>query len=160
MNDRVRHPRTVALFRVVLFLATAVAAVTLVVIAVSFLFVVMLFGTASLFVLGEPSGVAVAVIGGSGVLAVGFVGVLLVRTRRRIDQAVVDADRLPDPLDVVTARYVDGEIDEPELEREIESVLSTDEPVSANRRRPSRLPSSLGSRTDGETVALESPRRR
>ena len=79
----------------------------------------------SLALVGDVSGMAVVLVGGAGLVALGTVGFLLVRVTGRVDRFLVRAARVPSPLERVTASYVRGEMDEAELERRLERVLST-----------------------------------
>lgn len=135
MNSRVRHPRLLAVSRTLLYLAMAIAVSILVGATVLFLGALALFGTVSLLLVGDVSELAVLVAGGLGLFSLGLVGAALVTATKRADRFMLERARIPSPLETVQTKYVRGDIDEGELERLVEQVLTIDSDVARPVRR-------------------------
>ncbi|WP_158059209.1 hypothetical protein [Halorussus halophilus] len=122
-SAELKHPRAVAALRVGLYLLAAILAVGFAGVALASLLLVFVFGSVALAVTGDVNVVAVAGLAALVlVVSVGlFVGLL--SGVRRVEWAIREADRKPDPRDVLTDQYVAGDIDELELERALEDLL-------------------------------------
>jgi hypothetical protein len=132
MDSEVTHPRTLALFRVVLSLAVVVAALGLVGVGLSILGAAFALAGLSLLLTGEVNALGLALLAGTGLFATVGLATAVVLVARRVDRRVTDAVRRPDPLDELTRQYVAGTIDESTLERRVERVLAGD----TARKRP------------------------
>lgn len=124
MDDEVKHPRAMAAIRVGLYLVAAVLAVGFAGVAIASLLLVFVFGSVALAVTGDVNVLAVA--GLAALVLVVSVALFwgLLAGVQRVEDAVREADRKPDPQSVLTDRYVAGELDERELERELEALLA------------------------------------
>jgi hypothetical protein len=120
--------------RAVLYLVAATLAVGLVGVGVSILGASVVVAGVSLLLTGEANAVGFALLAGLGVLTTGGLAAGVVVAARRLDRRLTDADRRPDPLATVQARYVAGEIDERTLERRVERLLA-----GGDETRPHRL---------------------
>lgn len=121
-TPEVRHPRTLAAFRTVLYAAVAVAVVGLVGVGVAVVGVGVVVAGLSLLLTGDANVFGLALLVAGGLAPVALAAVVGVGARR-LDRRVTAADRRPDPLAALQARYVDGEIDEVTLERRVERLL-------------------------------------
>lgn len=123
--------------RIALYAVAAGATVALLGVTLSFLGFVALSGMLSLLIAGNVGAVVPLAIGGVGLLILGSVGAFFATTVRRIDRFVQQAAQLPDPLDEARSKYVAGDIDETELERQLERVLVKSDNLSASSGRRS-----------------------
>ncbi|WP_255198486.1 hypothetical protein [Halorarius litoreus] len=133
MATEIGRPRTLSVARAVAFGAAAVAVLVLSVLTLVFLAVLGVFGLLSLTVFGGANALVVTLFGLYGLLVAGIVLYSILWARRRVDQWLVETASRPDPLEDVTARYLDGETDEAGLERDIEQVIGDtmpDEPAA------------------------------
>lgn len=151
MESRTRHPRLVAVARGVVYLLGGVGVVALAGFALSFLVLVGILGVVVLLLVGEGGASAVAALGGFGLVTVGLLACVWMAVTRRVDRYLVRASRLPSPLEQVTQQYVDGHIDEWDLERGLERALTTesDDHSAVSSTRVRRLG---GDRIAGTTV--------
>lgn len=124
MDSRVRHPRVLIVARIVLYVSVAIAIAALLGVAVSFLGFLTVLGTLSALAFGDGPALAVVALGGIGSLLIGGVGFVVVTGARRLDRFLLRTAHIPDPLEALTTRYVDGEFDEDEFERRVERVLA------------------------------------
>jgi hypothetical protein len=142
MDSAVRHPRTLAVIRAVLYLLAAAVAVGLLLVGLSVLGASVVVAGLSLLLTGDANAVGLAALAVVGVLTTGGLAVGVGVAARRLDRRVTASDRRPDPLDELAAAYVAGEIDERTLERRVERVLvggSTDDDRPTGRfARPRR----------------------
>ena len=123
MNGGVRHPRALALFRLVLY-ATAIAVLVAVTMPlVGYLGFLVAVGGVAVLLNVDANLLALAAVGGVSVALVGTLGGIVVTAARRFDRRVTELDRKPDPLESLKQRYVDADIDEHELERRLERLL-------------------------------------
>lgn len=123
MVREIQRPRTLAVARAVTYVAAGVATLVLVGLTFGFLVLLTLVGVLSVAVFDGANGLGVVVLGVSGLLVSGLVAFALVTATRRVDHWLVETARGPDPLDTVTERYLNDELDEAGLERDIERVL-------------------------------------
>lgn len=144
MHSRVRYPRVLAVLRTLVYLGATLGGVLLLSVAVSFLGVVALLSLASFLLIGDVSELVLLLVGGLGLVTFGSVGLLLVSAAGRIDRFLLRTARVPSPLERVTARYVRGDIEEIDLERDIEKALAaeaetdgTDSPFDSPAGSPS-----------------------
>lgn len=133
MDSEVTHPRTLALFRVVLYLAVFAAALALLGIGLSVLGATVVIAGLSLLLTGDPNATGLALLAGTGLLTTVGVAALLALGARHLDRRVTAADRRPDPLDELSRQYVDGVIDERTFERRVERLLDPDHPSDDRR---------------------------
>lgn len=140
MVTEIRRPRTLAVARVVAAAAAAVAMLVLSALTLVFLAVLGLFGLISVTMFGDANALVVTVLGLFGLLVSGVALYAILWVTRRVDRWLVETARRPDPLEVVTTRYLDGETDEAGLERDIERVIGGGTPTDSGpvptRRRP------------------------
>lgn len=123
MDGGVRHPRALALFRLVLY-ATAIAVLVAVALPlVGYLGFLVAVGGVAVLLNVDANLLALAAVGGVSAALVGTLGGIVVTAARRFDRRVTDLDRKPDPLESLKQRYVDADIDEHELERRLERLL-------------------------------------
>lgn len=123
-DTEVRRPRALAVARAVAYVAAAIAMLVLFVLTLLFLAFLGALGVLSAVVFDATNGLVVTAFGAFGLLVCGVVAYSIVWATRRADEWLVETARGPDPLDEITARYVDGEIDEVGLERDIERVVA------------------------------------
>ncbi|WP_318567615.1 hypothetical protein [Salinigranum marinum] len=123
MDSAVRHPRTLAVIRAVLYLLATAVAVGLLLLGLSVLGASVVVAGLALLLTGDAPAVGLAVFAVVGVLTTGGLAVGVGVVARRLDRRVTASDRRPDPLDELAAAYVAGEIDERTLERRVERVL-------------------------------------
>lgn len=146
MDSEVTHPRTLALFRAVLYLATFVAALGLVGVGLSVLGATLVLAGVSLFLTGDANALGLALLAGTGVVTTVGLAVGVAVGARRLDRRVTDADRRPDPVEVLTQQYVAGDIDERTFERRVERLLLGE--AADDRRLVRRVLSSVRARVD------------
>jgi uncharacterized membrane protein len=127
MVQRVKHPRTMAAVRVGLSLVAALLGVGLAGVALASLLLVFVFGSVALALGGDVNLLAVA--GLVALVVVVSVGLLwsLFEAVGRIEAAIREADREPDPVALLREQYVTDEIDERELERALDELLADSE---------------------------------
>lgn len=135
MTDRVRHPRALAAFRAALYLTAGVVALGVAVLAATTVGLVAIVGAVALLA-GQADLLAVVVLVGLVVVTTGPLLWGLVVAARRVDREVTEADRVPDPVERVKRRYVEGDVDEAELERRLEGLLAADGDDSRATREP------------------------
>jgi hypothetical protein len=123
MDSAVRHPRTLAVIRAVLYLLATAVAVGLLLLGLSVLWASVVVAGLSLLLTGDANAVGLALFAAVVVLTTGGFAVGVGVAARRLDRRVTASDRRPDPLDELAAAYVAGEIDERTLERRVERVL-------------------------------------
>lgn len=123
MNQHVRFPRFVGFIRVMVYSAALLATVMLIGLSLSLLGFMTVFGAASLLLFGEASASILLAVVVLGLLSFLSVELVLVTAARRFDQFVLQTARIPTPIEKITAKYVAGDIDERELERQLERVL-------------------------------------
>lgn len=144
MSPQVAHPRALAAVRFVLAVVGGVVTAVVLAATLGFLFVVGFFGVLVAVLTAESVLVPALVLSGAGLaLAASLLGALLFGLRR-VERAVVRADRVPTPVEVVRGRYVAGELDEHGLERELEAVLDGETPAGVGRHRPGSFPEATG----------------
>ncbi|AUV80281.1 hypothetical protein C2R22_00220 [Salinigranum rubrum] len=146
MDSEVTHPRTLALFRAVLYLATFVAALGLVGVGLSVLGAAFVLAGVSLFLTGDANALGLALLAGTGLVTTVGLAVGVAFGARRVDRRVTDADRRPDPVEELTRQYVAGAIDERTFERRVERVLTGD--ATDDRRLVRRALGSVRARFD------------
>lgn len=134
MSQRVRYPRALAVFRVGLYLAATLAAVSLTGVAVAALVLVLGLGGVALLLNGDVNVLALAGLFGLVVVTLGLLVGGLATGVRRVDRAVRDAARVPTPVERLKQQYVDAEFDEAEFERRLAAVLD-DEAVGDGTER-------------------------
>jgi uncharacterized membrane protein len=156
---RLRHPRAVFLFRVALYLATTITLAALLFAGVGFLGFLTVAGvTAALLDVGV--GGAILPVGALWTLVFVALGGIVVLGARRVERTVVEYDREPDPLEALKRRYVEADIDEPELEHRLEAVLDGDDPAATRESdRTERAARSRAARR-GWRALLRRPHRR
>ena len=127
MVQRVKHPRTMAAVRVGLSLIAALLGVGLAVVALASLLLVFVFGSVALALGGDVNLLAVA--GLVALVLVVSVGLLwsLFEAVGRVEAAIREADREPDPVALLREQYVADDIDERELERALDELLADSE---------------------------------
>lgn len=125
MTERVRHPRALAAFRAALYLTAGVVALGVAVLAATTVGLVAIVGAVALLA-GQADLLAVVVLVGLVVATTGPLLWGLAVAARRVDREVTEADRVPDPVERVKRRYVEGDVDEAELERRLEGLLAAD----------------------------------
>jgi hypothetical protein len=133
MDSEVTHPRTLALFRAVLYLAVFAAALALLGVGLSVLVATVVIAGVSLLLTGDPNATSLALLAGAGLLTTVGLAALLAFGARHLDRRVTAADRRPDPLDVLSQQYVDGVIDERTFERRVERLLDPEPPLDTHR---------------------------
>lgn len=137
MAERVKHPRTMAAVRVSLYLVAAILGVGLAGVALASLLFVFVFGSVALAVGGDVNVLTVAGLVGLVIaVSITLLSGLFVAVRR-VESAVREADREPNPIAVLRDRYVTDEIDERELERALDKVLA--EPESDREQAETEL---------------------
>lgn len=142
MDSSVRHPRTLALVRTTLYLATLLLVAAIALTALGYLGVVAAVGgIAVLFGGADP--VALVVLAGLGFAGAAVAGGGVLVAARRLDAVVTAADARPDPVEALKRAYVRSEVDEDEFERRVERLL---DPTFDARSLP-RPESGVGSRT-------------
>jgi hypothetical protein len=146
MHSEVTHPRLLALFRGVLYLATAVAALCLVGLGLSVLGATLVLAGISLLLTGDVNALGLALLAGTGLVTTVSLAAGLALGARALDRRVTDATRRPDPLDDLTRQYVAGDIDEWTFERRVERVLTGE--TDDGRRLVRRVAGSVGARFD------------
>jgi hypothetical protein len=146
MHSEVTHPRILALFRSVLYLATVVAALCLVGLGLSVLGATLVLAGISLLLTGDVNALGLALVAGTGLVTTVGLAVGLALGARALDRRVTDATRRPDPLDDLTRQYVAGDIDEWTFERRVERVLAGE--ADDGRRLVRRVAGSVGARLD------------
>lgn len=126
MSDGVRHPRLVAAFRAVLYATAGTVALGVALLAVLTVGFVVSAGGLALALTGNAHLVAVFVL--SALVLATSAGLLwgLKVAVQRIDREVREFDRAPDPVEEVKERYVDGDVDEAELDRRLDHELRSD----------------------------------
>lgn len=126
MSDGVRHPRLVAAFRAVLYATAGTVALGVALLAVLTVGFVVSAGSLALALTGNAHLVAVFVL--SALVLATSAGLLwgLKVAVQRIDREVREFDRAPDPVEEVKERYVDGDVDEAELDRRLDHELRSD----------------------------------
>lgn len=137
MTRAVNHPRTLALCRAVLFLTAAVGVITLVGFGLSILGATVVVAGLSLLLTGEVNTVGLALLAGVALVVAGGLAALVAFAARWLDRRLTALDRRPDPLDELTASYVEGLIDEATFERRVERLLLGD--AAPARRRLERV---------------------
>lgn len=131
-DTEVRRPRALAVARAMAYVAAAIAMLVLFVLTLLFLAFLGALGVLSAVVFDAANALVVTAFGVFGLLVCGVVAYTILWATRRADEWLVETARAPDPLDDITARYVDGEIDEVGLERDIERVVAEgDSPTPA-----------------------------
>lgn len=127
MVQRVKHPRTMAAVRVGLSLIAALLGVGLAGVALASLLLVFVFGSVALALGGDVNLLAVA--GLVALVLVVSVGLLwsLFEAVGRVEAAIREADREPDPVALLREQYVADDIDERELERALDELLADSE---------------------------------
>lgn len=126
MSPQVAHPRALAALRLVLTAIGVVVSGVVVAATLGFLFVVGFFGALVAVLTAESVLVPALVLSGAGLaLAASSLGAVFFGLRR-VERAVVRADRVPTPVEVVHRRYVDDELDETGLEQALETVLASE----------------------------------
>lgn len=123
MAGEFQRPRTLAVTRAVVYLATAVACLVLFVLTIVFLATMGILGLLSVALFDDANTLVVVAFGGFGLLVSGVVAFTLLEGVRRVDRWLVETARRPDPVEEVTASYVAGDVDEAALERRLERVL-------------------------------------
>lgn len=132
MAERVKHPRAMAVVRVGLYLVAAVLGVGLTGVALASLLLVFVFGSVALAVGGDVNVLSVAgLVALILVVSVTFLSGLFVAVRR-VESAIREADRKPDPIAVLRDQYVADEIDEQDLERALDDLLADSEDEETN----------------------------
>ena len=123
-REKLEHPRTTLAVRILLYVGLVVVLGTLAVGMVGYLFVVAAVGGIAILAGSGTSTLALVgfAVGGVGIAVV--VGVGTAVAVRWADRRVVAADRRPDPVEELTERYVDAELDEIEFERRLERALA------------------------------------
>lgn len=136
MSPQVAHPRALAAFRLLLVVARLVVTAVVVAATLGFLFVVGFFGALVAVLTAESVLVPTLVLSGLGLAAAGSALGAVFFALRLVERTVVRADRVPTPVEVVHRRYVDDELDERGLERELEAVLDGETPAAVGRGHP------------------------
>jgi hypothetical protein len=122
-TPEVRHPRTLAAFRTVLYAVVAVAVVGLVGVGLAVVGVGVVVAGLSLLLTGDANVFGLALLVAGGLVPVALAAVVGVGAHR-LDRRVTAADRRPDPLAELQARYVAGELDEVTFEHRVERLLA------------------------------------
>lgn len=123
MTGDVRHPRTFAAFRAGLYLFAGALVLLLVLSGLAVVGAIAVLGALAVLTTGDVNLLTLVGLSGLVALAVAVGSLGLRYGARRVEQAVRDADAVPDPLDAVKAEYVTDRIDEHELETRLASVL-------------------------------------
>jgi membrane protein implicated in regulation of membrane protease activity len=167
MTEPVRHPRTFAAFRAVLYLFAALVGGLLALLGVGVLGALLVVAVVGVATTGDVNLLAV---GGLGVVTLVLVAASLLAVSvgaRSVERRVRRADRRPDPVEELTAAYVADDVDEAGLERGLEGLLddtgadasrATDRTRVGTRRRRARTVSDRA-REAGRTVARDERRR-
>lgn len=127
MSLDVRHPRALAGFRILLLGVGAVVSGTVVAATLGYLLLVGLVGTVLAALTGQAVLGAMVVLLAVGLLFSGLVIGGTAFLLRRLERYVTSADLAPTAVERVHRRYVDDEIDEGGLERDLERALSGEE---------------------------------
>lgn len=132
MSHRVRHPRLLAAFRTALYLTVGTVTLGVALLALATVGFVVSVGALALLV-GQADVLAVLVL--SGLVVATTAGLVwgLVAAARYLDREVTAADREPDPVEQLKERYVEGDVDEAELERRLERALGPDAAPTGGR---------------------------
>lgn len=158
MDDRVRHPRLLSAFRVVLYATAGTVALAVGVLAVATVGFVVAAGGLAMLVTGQAHLLAVLVLAGLVVATTGGLVWALAEAARRLDREVTEADRKPDPVEEAKRAYADGRLDEAQLERRLERLLGADAGATAaeetvstvDRSRPTGSRGGLRERADAD----------
>lgn len=136
MSPQVAHPRALAALRLVLTAIGVVVTAVVLAATLGLLFVVGFFGALVAVLTAESVLVPALVLSGAGLaLAASLLGAVFFGLQL-VERTVVRADRVPTPVEVVHRRYIDDELDEHGLERELEAALGGGAPPHTEQDHP------------------------
>jgi uncharacterized membrane protein len=128
MGERVKYPRVLAAVRVGIYAVATVLAAGVAGITAASLGVLLAISGVALVLNGTVDVLAIAGIAGLVIVLLGLLLGGLVMGVRRVDRAVQEAARRPDPVERLKQQYVNAEVDEAEFENRLGRLLGGSPP--------------------------------
>lgn len=123
MGERVRYPRALAAVRFGIYAAAGVLAVVFGGVTLATLVALLAMSGLALVLHGTVNVVAIAGVAGIALVVLGLLVGGLAVGARRVDRALREAARRPDPVERLKQRYVNADVDEAEFESRLERLL-------------------------------------